>query len=389
MSDKVSLNYKVLQWARESAKISLEVASEKVAVTPERLKAWEEGIDQPTIKKAETLAKLYRRPFALFFLPEIPRDFQPLQDFRKKDSKRLSTASVFIIREIQQKQSWIREVYEDNEEKPLAFVGKFSINDNPEKVAKDILSTLEINPSVSNPIKEWIDKAEAKGIFISRTSFIHSHMTLDSEEIQGFAIADPLAPFVFINSEDWVAPQLFTLVHELAHIWIAATGISNEIEPKISDGDKVHPIEHFCNEVAANALLPSEIMTRYNFSVFLSGKNIFAAAKKMGVSSFAFLVRALNLKLISSTQYNKLKAEAEAEFKAFLIREKEREEKEKRAAKEGGPSYYLLQLNKNGKLFTQVVLSAFHGGFLEPNIASALLNIHVNNFHKLEARLYK
>src|SRR5262249_49628589 len=146
---------------------------------------------QPTIKQAQTLAKIYKRPFALFFLPEIPRDFQPLQDFRKSGSKILTTSSIFIIREIQQKQAWISDVYNENNEEKLSFVGRFSINDNPQVVAKDILSTLDINPvsyKTENPIREWINAAEANGVFVSRTSFIHSKMKLDADELQGFAI---------------------------------------------------------------------------------------------------------------------------------------------------------------------------------------------------------
>jgi hypothetical protein len=159
-----------------------------------------------------------------------------LQDFRKKGAKELSTASIFNIREIQQKQAWIRDVYEENKEEKLPFAGRFSLKDNPIRVAEDMLITLGINPAkykTDNPIKEWIDAAETKSIFVSRTSFIHSRLKLDSEELQGFAIADPFAPFVFVNSDDWNAPQLFTLVHELAHIWIAETGVSNDIEPEI------------------------------------------------------------------------------------------------------------------------------------------------------------
>ena len=183
MSDKAFITPKVLKWARESARMTLETAASKVSVSPEKLMAWEEGTSQPTIKKAETLAKAYRRPFALFFLPDVPRDFQPLQDFRRKNSKELGTASIFILREIRQKQAWISELYLENDESPLEFVGKYSVNSNPEIVAKNILETLQINPLSyisDNPIKEWIDKAEAKGIFISRTSFIHSRLKLDS-----------------------------------------------------------------------------------------------------------------------------------------------------------------------------------------------------------------
>lgn len=394
MADKAFINPNVLKWARESARMSKETAANKVAVSIDKLKEWEEGISQPTIKQAQTLAKAYKRPFALFFLPEIPRDFQPLQDFRKSDSKGLTTSSIFIIREIQQKQAWISDVYNESNEEKLSFVGRYSIKDNPQVVAKDILTTLKINPKAyktENPIKEWIDAAETNGIFVSRTSFIHSRMKLDSEELQGFAIADPYAPFVFVNSDDWNAPQLFTLVHELTHIWIEETGISNGIEPEIENRDKFSPIELFCNEVAANALIPREVILSIGRSVFSNSQDVFNAAKALGVSSFAFLVRALNLNLISPTMYQNLKKQADIDYQAFLKKEDEKKAAQKLKQKEnpGGPNPYLLRLNKNSRLFTQVVLDLLQSGFVQPTQASLLLGTSVNNFHKLEAQIYK
>jgi Zn-dependent peptidase ImmA (M78 family)/transcriptional regulator with XRE-family HTH domain len=391
MAEKAYITPNVLKWARESAKMTEETAAAKVLVSVDKLKEWETGSEQPTIKQAQTLAKAYKRPFALFFLPEVPRDFQPLQDFRSNDSKALSTSSIFIIREIRQKQSWISAANEENNEPKIPFVGRFTINDDPALVAKDILNTLGITPTNYKndyPIKEWVDKAESHGIFVSRTSFIHSRLKLDSDELQGFAIADPYAPFVFINSDDWNAPQLFTLVHELAHIWIAATGISNDTEPNLLNKTKTHPVELFCNEVSANALIPLEIIKNFQPAIFHSIREIFNASKKLGVSSLAFLVRALNLKLISFDQYKVLKQKADIEYNAFLRREEEKRATQK-AEKKGGPNYYLLQLNKNSRLFTQTVLDAFRGGFIEPTQASVLLNVKVNNFPKLEAQLYK
>ena len=392
MADKAFITPNVLKWARESARMSEEIAATKVSVAIDKLKEWEDGTSQPTIKQAQTLAKAYKRPFALFFLPEIPRDFQPLQDFRKSGSKSLTTSSIFIIREIQQKQTWISDVYSENNEDKLPFVGRFTINDNPQKVAQDILTTLKINPALyksENPIREWIDSAETKGIFISRTSFIHSRLKLDSKELQGFAIADTHAPFVFVNSDDWNAPQLFTLVHELAHIWIAATGISNEVEPEIKNKDKFNPIELFCNEVAANALMPTDIVLGFDTYSFLSSKDVFRVAKVLGVSSFALLVRALNLNIISTATYQKLKREADIDFAVYLKREAEKKAKQKQKENSGGPNYFLLQLNRNSRLFTQTVLDAFRSGFIEPTLASNLLNVQVNKFQKLESQLYR
>ena len=394
MADKAYITPNVLKWARESARMTEETAAAKVSVKVDKLKEWEEGTNQPTIRQAQTLAKAYKRPFALFFLPEVPRDFQPLQDFRKSGSKELTTSSIFIIREIQQQQAWISDVYSENNEEKLPFVGRFSLNSNPKDVADDILATLGINPAkykADNPIREWITAAESNGIFVSRTSFIHSKMKLDSEELQGFAIADHFAPFVFLNSDDWNAPQLFTLVHELAHVWIAATGISNEIEPEIANRDKFNPIELFCNEVAANALIPSEIMLNIDRRFFKNSQDIFKTAKNLGVSSFAFLVRALNLQLVSSSEYKVLKRQSEIDYQAFLKREAEKKAalKLKQKEKPGGPNPYLLRLNKNSRLFTQVVLDALRSGFVQPTQASFLLGTPSNNFHKLEAQIYK
>ena len=390
MADKANITPKILKWARESARMSEEVAASKVSITVDKLKEWENGDSQPTIRQAETLAKAYRRPFALFFLPDIPRDFQPLQDFRKKDAKPLSTGSIFIIREIQQKQAWIKEVYEENRETPLTLVGRFNLQSNPIAVSNDILTTLEIDPSnykKDNPIAEWIEKAESKGIFISRTSFIHSRLKLDSDELQGFSIADKYAPFVFVNSDDWNAPQLFTLVHELAHIWISASGISNEIEPEIKHKDKLHPVELFCNEVAANALMPINLMRAFSKATFETSQNLFRASKELGISSFAFLFRALSLNIISLDSYRKLKREADIDFKNFLLKEDEKKLKQK--LQKGGPDYYRLLVNKNSHLFTQVVMDAFRGGTIEPTQASSLLNTQINNFSKLESFLYQ
>ncbi len=392
MADKAYITAKVFRWARESAKMTEEIAASKVAVSIDKFKEWENGEDFPTIRQAQTLAKAYRRPFALFFLPEVPLDFQPLQDFRKAGSKELGTASIFIIREIQQKQAWISEINEENNETKVSFIGKFSINDNSELVAKDILKVLSINPlyyESNNPILEWIDKAESNGIFISRTSFIHSRLKLDSNEIQGFAIADSYAPFVFINSDDWQAPQLFTLVHELAHLWIAETGISNEIEPSLKDTTDYNPIELYCNEVAANALIPKEYILNLESNAFDNAKEVFGNAKTIGVSSFAFLVRALNLNIISLSVYKKLKHLADIEYHEFLKKEAEKKAKQKEKEKPGWPNYFLLQLNRNSRLFTQTVLDAFRGGFIEPSVASNLLNVQVNKFAKLEAQMYR
>lgn len=391
MAEKAYITPKVLRWARETARLSLDQAAKKIkGLTAERLTQWEEGTEQPTIKQAEKLAKAYRRPLAMLFLPDVPYDFTPLNDFRRSGSKELTTAAEFIIRDIRQKHSWISELQRENEEPVLPFVGRFTANDDPSVVAQDILLTLGIDPedyTEKEPIREWMTKAEAAGIFVSRTSFIHSHLKLDSDEFQGFAIADSHAPFVFINTEDWDKAQLFTLVHELAHIWIAATGISSDIEPGRASASNANPIERFCNSVAAHALMPDRVMASLTTSQFSDSRSITQIADRYGVSNWALLVRAHTRGLVSDAGYQSMKATLDKEFKEYLHGLAEKNKEKERS--KGGPNPYLLRLNKNGRLFTQIVLDAFRGGVIQPTLASSLLNTPVNNFSKFEAIMYR
>ena len=390
MSNLAPITPEVLKWARESARISIPSAAAKISTTEERIQQWESGERVPTISQAKKLAEYYKRPFALLFLPNIPADFMPLQDFRRAGSSELGTASLFMIREIQEKQAWLSEFNEENEMEPLPFIGMFSLNDSPAKVANDILHTLEIDPYNYNkipPLKVWLRKVEANGIYVSRSSFIHSHLVINVEELQGFAIADTYAPFIFLNTGDWDAPTLFTLVHELAHLWINKPGISNNTLVDTENISNYHPVELFCNEVAAIALIPAAGISQIDFSE-IQYSEIFRYSKKWGVSTFAFLVRAYNLGLLAIDQYHSLKDEAEHNFQLY-IRQEELKKAKKKELGSTGPNYFITQLSKNGRMFTRTVLEAYKGGQVSSSVASQLLHVKVNKFSLLETLLYK
>lgn len=313
----------------------------------------------------------------------------PLQDFRKAGSSELGTASLFMIREIQEKQAWLSEFNEENEIEPLPFIGKFSLNDSPQKVADDILRTLEIDPYnyKTLPLKVWLRNTEAKGIYVSRSSFINSHLVINVEELQGFAIADIYAPFVFLNTGDWEAPILFTLVHELAHLWINKPGISNNTLLDTENISSYHPVELFCNEVAAIALIPAAGISQIEFSK-IQYPEIYRQSRKWGVSSFAFLVRAYNLRLLTIDQFHSLKDEAEHNFQQYL-KQKELKKAKGKELGSSGPNYFVTQLSKNGRMFTRTVLEAYKEGQVSSSVASQLLHVKVNKFSSLETLLYK
>lgn len=388
MAKKVKVNREILKWARVTAKVSLDKAAKTISKKsmPERIKDWEspDGKESPTESQLKKLARLYRRPIEIFNLPYIPREYPKLKDFRK-DKTELDTAVIFMMREIQEKQEWLHNFYAKNKSSKLAFTGRYNIKADPETVARDIRKTLGINIASNSvkPLKYWIDKAESKRIFIALSSNFHTRLKLDSDIIKGFVIADPFAPFIFINSEDWDHGQLFSLVHELAHIWVGVSGISNDTGI-IGSVSELHMVERFCNDVAIRTLLARE-----DLELFLPAKgeiqyrHIAKMGRKLGVSPQKIILRAEKLGIISEIQSKEFLKNAHEVWKEFL-------EKEARKPKSsGGPNYYIMQLRRNSKGFANVVMDSFKKGKVSGSDASRLLNVREVNLGKFEGYVMK
>ena len=390
MPQKANINREILKWARKTAKISLEKAASTISKTckQDRIKEWEspEGIDLPSIKQVEKLARLYRRPVDVFYLKYIPKDFPPLKDFRINREEGLSTSLIFMMREIQEKQEWLSKFLSGKKEKKLDFVGKYNIKSSPYVVASDIRKTLGIGSINSDikPLKYWIEKAESKRIFISLSSNFHTRLKLDSDGFKGFVISDKFAPFIFLNADDWDHGQLVTLVHELVHVWINVSGISNETGIGYEHPSGIHLLEKFCLEVTELALLPEdEMIALLQVKGDLTLKNISRASKRLGVSNDAFLIRVGKLGLVENEKVAALRKEADRAWKDFLLKESQKPKSS------GGPNYYVMQLRRSSKAFSNIVMDIYKSGKVNGNLASRLLNVKEGNFVKFEKYIYK
>ncbi|MFA8342597.1 MAG: ImmA/IrrE family metallo-endopeptidase [Rhodothermaceae bacterium] len=383
MSDKAFITPEVLKWARETAKFSIPEIAHKMKVQVSQIENWEAGVEYPTISQAENLSKRYKRALAVFFLPEPPTDFETLRDFRRKDLQgEFSTALTFILREIQIKQSWMTETLEEEGEVKLDFIGKFSIKNSTEDVANNIKEVLGIGsfPRDRDILKSWIEKVEKKRIFVCLASQIHSHLKLDRNEVRGFAISNKLAPFIFINSSDPKNAQLFTLVHELAHLWINSSGVSNinSIDFRRSEKENFDDAEVFCNEVTANILMPEKLVLdeikKNDGEVNVS--EVERIAKTFQVSSFAMCVRLLNLGKIDIQKFNQIKEILEKNYNDYL----KKEEKKKR---QDLPVYYPVTIRRNSRSFTSYIYNMYRGGVISGSDACGLLNMKINTIKKL------
>ncbi|MDX9702371.1 MAG: XRE family transcriptional regulator [Candidatus Auribacterota bacterium] len=374
----------VIQWARERAGYSLANAAEKFKISEEDLQAWEAGTKSPSIPQARKASEIYKRSLAVFFLPEPPKDFKTLRDFRTLPEgypSEYSPELSFLIRNMHVRQEWMREYLINEGTEPLSFLSKISKPITLKNLTDAILNTLDISPNEqincktrTEALKLWIDKVEAVGIYIIREKKI------DPKEARGLILCDDYAPFIFLNGEDAVAAQLFTLAHELAHLWINQSGLSN-LEPigRVKN-EKISKIETFCNKVASSLILAN---SSFNHKLSTLDSNlsteekIESLSKIFQVSEETIARRFLEKNLISDMEYLTLRRKYQERWIEF-----KKNERQKMKDKKRGPSYYVKKYY-NGYAFTHTVVDAYFSGTITARDASGLLDIKVNNIKKL------
>ena len=384
---KALITPEVLKWARERAKLSLEEAAEKIKRPAEEIASWEDGSQMPSIAQARRASKVYKRPFAAFYLPEPPKDFDTLRDFRSLPGEERGVFSPeleLIIREAFFRQKELRLILIQEGVQPLSFVGSASLDDNPIDVAEDIRRSLKITyedqrefSNRTQAFKVWMNKVEDIGIFVFR------RRNIPLREARGFTISDDIVPIIFINSDDSKTGQVFTLAHELAHLWLDVGGISNyETEFfTLNTEDEIRNIEIFCNKVAANVLIDEATFTN-NWRSIVQSYQIDDAIEKLAnrffVSEEMVARRVLDMGEINQEKYQELRWYFAERFNQFKEIERKRWKES-----DGGPSYYLKAASMLGYSLTKTVIAAYLSGSISARDASHILSVKVNNMQKL------
>jgi|FLOH01.1.fsa_nt_gi Zn-dependent peptidase ImmA (M78 family)/transcriptional regulator with XRE-family HTH domain len=375
----------VLEWARNRAFMTIDALSDKLSVKTEKIAMWEKGDAKPTFKQAQNVAKALQVPFGYLFLTQPPEEALLIPDLRTiRDSAPQEISATFreLLYEMDRKQQWYKEYVLESGELPLDFIGKFNINTNSEEVIADIRNTLNWSSGFASSanvkdeyIKEISLKAEAAGILIMRNSVLanNTHKHLYVSEFRGFAISDKYAPLIFINTADAKSAQIFTLAHELAHLWIGESGISS-VDLHESEGNR---IEKFCNKIAAELLMPErEFATRWDASKS-NENNCDYLATRFHVSIFATLRRAFDLNYISREVFYTLFAEAQRKF----------EEYQSTKPVSGGGDFFRTLKVRNSGIFSQAVVTSALEGKLLYRDASALLNIKASKINDYAYKL--
>lgn len=267
-----------------------------------KIKKWLDKEESPTIKQLEKFAAKLHIPFGYLFLPEPPKETIPFPFFRtgNQQTDKVSLNVFDTIQILQRRQDWITEYLQDNEQEPLSFVGRFNESATANEVVADIRNTLELQPNWACDFATFEDtlsfithKIEAIGVFINFNGVVenNTHRPIPVDECRGFVLVNKYAPFMFINAADAKAAQLFTIIHELAHIWLGeSAGFDNQDLLPAND-----PIEKLCDAVAAEFLVPASSLIEF----WQEKPSIDYARRFFKVSSIVIARRAMDLGLIS------------------------------------------------------------------------------------------
>ncbi|MHB1502910.1 MAG: helix-turn-helix domain-containing protein [Acidimicrobiales bacterium] len=257
-SVRAPVSPQVLAWARERSGLGVDELANRFP----KLTEWERGERTPTLKQLEDFARATHTPVGFLFLPEPPEEQVPIPDYRTMGDRGVRQPSPDLLDTIfacQQRQEWYREFAQVTREEPVAFVGSLTTSLPVVEAAEQIRATLRFDPAKrghtwSDALRTLVDHAEELGVLVMVSGVVgaNTHRRLDPEEFRGFSLVDQLAPLVFVNGADTKAAQIFTLTHELVHLFLGETALD--------DADlgatPTNPVERWCNQVAAEVLVP-------------------------------------------------------------------------------------------------------------------------------------
>jgi Zn-dependent peptidase ImmA (M78 family) len=301
MGNELNINPNMLTWAVDRAGHDVD---EFVFVFP-KLQDWLEEKKKPTFNQLQQFAKKVHVPFGYLFLQSPPVEHLPIPFFRTKNkNKKVSVNTFDTILILKNRQEWLREYLKENEFDKKGFVGKYHNSFDYNGIVKDIRKTLNLSENWASYFPNWeqtlehlTDKVEEAGIIMVFNSVVenNTHRKIPVKECRGFVLSDDYAPFMFINAADAKAAQMFTIVHELAHIWTGnSAGFDFRQMQPAND-----PVEELCDKVAAEFLVPEN----HFLNLWDKNKSFKQLAKVFKVSPIVIARRALDLDKISKGQF--------------------------------------------------------------------------------------
>ena len=389
-SVKALITPEVLKWAREKrVKLSLDYAADRLDVTPDLLAAWEDGTDQPTFAQLKDIAKLYRTHISVFYLPAPPTDFKLLADHRRLPESLISDDEQTYklnsnVLEAYERREAIIEFYKLLEESPPEVTLALDESYEPQRAAQAVREFLQFNTGLlqkcndaRTAYKLWRRIVEARGILVCQTS-VNTHLSIDLKTVRGFCIAEEPLPVIVVNPKDNPYGRIFTIVHELVHLGLGKSAMQNTGFREYPD---LNPTEVFCNQVAAEVLVPThELLERLDRGAL--EENLLEYVKRLSqyfrVNPEVILRRLLTLGYISRKEY---RAYRDNQF-----------EKYKDSSATPGPipvPYHTRLLNAAGEHFARTAFTAYYEQKITlVDLAASFSKCDPKHIPKLESAIF-
>ncbi|MBO9670234.1 MAG: ImmA/IrrE family metallo-endopeptidase [Sphingobium sp.] len=341
----------LLIWARERAGKTLEDLENRFP----RLALWEAGEDHPTIKQVQSFASAVHVPVGYLFLPQPPHEQLPIPDFRTMDGRAVRRPSpnlLDMVYSCQERQGWFKEYARAVRLPELRFVGSASLNDRPTTVAAAMAEALGFDLQARAACRTWeealrhfITQADSIGVLVMVSGVVlsNNNRRLDPEEFRGFALSDRQAPLVFINGTDSKSAQMFTLAHELAHLWLGSTAISDAGAGPTTGFRRE---EVWCNAVAAELLVPLAALRGDLVPDEPLDQAVSRLTRRYKVSSLVVLRRLLDTGWLTREQFNVAWVAEQARLRAIAERSG------------GGGDFYRTTLSRVSRRFARALVES-------------------------------
>ncbi|MFO1398254.1 MAG: XRE family transcriptional regulator [Burkholderiales bacterium] len=385
----------LLIWARETAGMSREVAAARLgigktrrAAPHERLQQFEAGESEITDALLAKMSKVYRRPLVAFYLPAPPRKGDRGVDFRSVPERTTQDEPLVdaLVRDVRARQSMIKSILleEATPPEPIRFVGSISQEDGLQHATASLqhvtrfdLAEFRAQGTAEGAFALLRNKVEALGVFVLLIGDLgNHHSALSVDAFRGFSLADPLAPLIVINDQDAKAAWSFTLLHELAHLAIGATGVSG----RFAEGR----LEQFCSDIASHMLLPAPELLGFdvnpNTAVDEVSQEIGGFAAQRLVSRSLVAYRLFRDARIHEATWRTLVRRFQQEW---LENKEARRERRKVENEKGGPSYYIVRRHRLGAHLLRFVAAALSEGTLSTTKAGKILGVKPLNVQPL------
>ena len=382
---KIRLQPEVLRWARERAVFTHERLAGKLGVRPEAVLEWERS-GRISVAQADKLADHTHTPLGFLYLTEPPEDRLPIPDLRTRDDDAppgLSPDLLETVYLMQRRQLWMRDEIIEEGGETLGFVGACGLDSSPRRVAAAMREALDLTHGWAAAERTWVDglrrlrdRVEEAGVLVVFSGVVgnNTRRKLDREEFQGFALVDEYAPLVFVNSSDFKAAQMFTLAHELVHIFVGEAGVSSleALQPSRFE------TERFCNRTAAEFLVPEEeLRTFWQRTARQATDPYQSVARRFKVSSLVAARRALDLGLIPRETF----------FEFYdKYRDNEWRLNQRRESNDGG-NFWNTQKWRVGPRFGAAVARAVKEGRLSYREAYRLTGLRGDTFERMPQKM--